>query len=61
MSSWFKNTLYVRKPLDKQVKVLLFQNFQKLIRNLKVAENDRKLSNKYGYLIKGGLVLPQEI
>lgn len=52
-SGWSGSTLCVRKPSDKQVKALLFQNFQK-------NRNDRELS-KYGCWIKGGFVLPHEI
>ena len=59
-SGWSGSTLCVGKPSDKQVKALLFQNFQKHIRSSEVAGNDRELS-KYGCWIKGGFVLPQEI
>lgn len=60
-SGWSGSTLCVEKSSDKQVKALLFQNFQKYIRSSEVAGNDRELSNEYGCLIKGGFVLPQEI
>lgn len=58
-SGWSGSALCFRKPTDKYVKSLVFQNFQKPLTRLDVAANDRELSGDYGCCIKGGFVLPQ--
>ena len=53
--------LCLGKPSHRQVKAVVFQNFQTPVKHWQVHCGERKLVGDNGWWIKGGFVLPQEI
>ena len=55
------SVLCLGHPSDKTVKAIVFQNYEMPIKSWQVKGEERELTGDYGWLIKAGFFLPQEI
>jgi hypothetical protein len=55
------SVLCLGHPSDKTVKAIVFQNYELPIKSWQVKGGDRELTGDYGWRIKAGFFLPEEI
>jgi hypothetical protein len=53
--------LCLGRPSDRTVKAIVFQNYEIPVKRWQVQGNERELTGDYGWLIKAGFLLPQEV